>query len=88
MMLDFFKVKKHQLGGIRVSCTLKVCTRCMRGLLEAWRGACTGPVRSAGGAAVRGSVVVLARAPSLARARHKLPPRWVRVCCIPPLHVV
>ena len=52
-MLDFFKVKKHQLGGIRVSCTLKVCTRCMRGLLEAWRGACTGPVRSAGGAAVR-----------------------------------
>ena len=25
----------------------------MRGLLEAWRGACTGPVRSAGGAAVR-----------------------------------
>ena len=52
-MLDFFKVKKHQLGGIRVSCTLKVCTRCIRGLLEAWRGACTGPVRSAGGAAVR-----------------------------------
>ena len=53
LMLDFFKVKKHQLGGIRVSCTLKVCTRCIRGLLEAWRGACTGPVRSAGGAAVR-----------------------------------
>ena len=77
MMVVFFKVTKDAppIGGIRVSCTLKVCKKCIRGLLEAWRGACTDPVRSVGGAAVRGSVVVHARALSLARVRHKLPPR-------------
>ena len=76
-MVVFFKVTKDAppIGGIRVSCTLKVCKKCIRGLLEAWRGACTDPVRSVGGAAVRGSVVVHARALSLARVRHKLPPR-------------